>query len=166
MDNVVCWHFKSLSTKELHQILAGSRACREPKVCSVGGLPGPATGSHIWHRPGGRWRARCRQRVEMPLGMLVMYLSQQRNSGPLDIAHFYTCFDAYTRGLNYIIELFVNYSRWNHGFSLNPKGMRISTKSSKLSLCLNYHTQRMMSSYLTLAFYLVLLEWVGQASLA
>ena len=32
----------------------------------VGVLPGPVTGSQFWHRPIPRWRARWRQRVEMP----------------------------------------------------------------------------------------------------
>ena len=30
-------------------------------------MPGPATGYYSWDRPSPRWRARWRQRVEMPL---------------------------------------------------------------------------------------------------
>ena len=48
------------------QLRAGSQ---EPflEVSTVGGMPGPATGHLIWHRPSPRWRARWRQRVEMLL---------------------------------------------------------------------------------------------------
>ena len=57
-----------------------SRSCPEPFLGFSGGswaqwvgvLPGPMTGSPIWHRPRPCWRARWCQRVEMPLCSLYM----------------------------------------------------------------------------------------------
>ena len=51
------------------------------------------------------------------------------------------------------------------GLVPNPKFIRID-KTTHVSSCLNYHTQRVVASYWKLAFQSILLGWVCKASMA